>query len=118
VPLVDDEKAIIDAIQQVLERLGYQVVARTSSIEALEVFRSRPDNFDLVITDQTMPNMTGEKLAKELMTLRSNIPIILCTGFSHTINEEKAKAIGIRKFIMKPVVMREMALTIRDVLDI
>jgi len=116
--LVDDEKAIIDAIQQVLERLGYQVVARTSSIEALEVFRSRPDNFDLVITDQTMPNMTGEKLAKELMTLRSNIPIILCTGFSHTINEEKAKAIGIRKFIMKPVVMREMALTIRDVLDI
>lgn len=115
--LVDDEKAIIDAIQQVLERLGYQVVARTSSIEALEVFRTQTDSFDLVISDQTMPNMTGEKLAKELMALRTDIPIILCTGFSHIINEEKAKAIGIRKFIMKPVVMREMATIIRDVLD-
>jgi PAS domain S-box-containing protein len=115
--LVDDEKAITDAIQQVLERLGYQVVARTSSVEAFEVFRSRPGEFDLVITDQTMPGMTGEEFAKKLMALRSDIPIILCTGFSHIINEEKAKAIGIRKFIMKPVVMREMALTIRDVLD-
>jgi PAS domain S-box-containing protein len=115
--LVDDEKAIIDAIQQVLERLGYQVVARTSSTEALEVFRSQFDSFDIVITDQTMPGMTGEVLAKEMMAIRSDIPIVLCTGFSHVINEEKAKAIGIRKFIMKPVVIREMAGTIRRLLD-
>lgn len=115
--LVDDEKAIIDAIQQVLERLGYRVVARTSSIEALEVFRSRPDAFDLVVTDQTMPGMTGEGFARKLMALRKDIPIILCTGFSETINEEIAKALGIREFILKPVVLSDMARVIRSVLD-
>ncbi len=115
--LVDDEKAIIDAIQQMLERLGYQVVARTSSVEALEVFRSQPESFDLLITDQTMQGMTGEALAKKVMAIRSDIPIVLCTGFSHNINEEKAKFIGIREFIMKPVLVREMAVIIRRLLD-
>jgi len=115
--LVDDEKAIIDAIQQMLERLGYQVVARTSSVEALEVFRLQPDSFDLLITDQTMQAMTGEALAKEVMAIRSDIPIVLCTGFSHNINEEKALSMGIREFIMKPVLVREMAVIIRRLLD-
>jgi PAS domain S-box-containing protein len=115
--LVDDEKAITDATQQMLERLGYQVVARTSSIEALEVFRLQPDSFDLLLTDQTMQGMTGEDLAKKVMAIRSDIPIVLCTGFSHNINEEKAKSMGIREFIMKPVLIREMAAIIRRLLD-
>ncbi|TET92815.1 MAG: response regulator, partial [Desulfobacteraceae bacterium] len=75
-----------------------------------------PDKFDLIISDMTMPKMTGDELAKKFMAIRPNIPIILCTGFSERINEEKAKAIGIRKFIMKPIVMREMAEAIRQVL--
>jgi len=112
--LVDDEKAMVDAIQPMIERLGYKVTARTSSIEALEAFRANPDRFDLVITDFTMPNMTGVELAKELLKLRSNIPIILCTGYSEHINEDKAKGYGVRAFLMKPVVLGEIANTIRN----
>jgi len=114
---VDDEKAMVDAIPSILERLGYQVVARTSSIEALEAFRVKPGRFDLVITDYTMNNMTGAELAKELLHLRPDIPIILCTGFSEQIDEEKAKEMGIRAFVMKPIVTSQMANTIRNVLD-
>jgi len=114
---VDDEKAAVDAIQPMLENLGYKVTARTSSIEALEAFRSKPHAFDLVITDQTMPNMPGKDLAKELMSIRLDIPIILCTGFSEQIDERRAKEMGISAFVMKPIVMREMANTIREVLD-
>jgi CheY-like chemotaxis protein len=114
---IDDEKAMVDTIQPMIERLGYKVTARTSSIEALEAFRANPDRFDLVITDFTMPNMTGMELAKELLKLRSDILIILCTGYSEHINEEKAKGNGIRAFIMKPVVLNEISNTIRKVLD-
>ncbi|MBW2012180.1 MAG: response regulator [Deltaproteobacteria bacterium] len=114
---VDDEKAMVDAIQPMIERLGYKVNSRTSSIEALEAFRANPRRFDLVITDFTMPNMTGMELAKELLKLRSDIPIILCTGYSEHINEDKAKGSGIRAFVMKPVVLDEIANTIRKVLD-
>ena len=113
---VDDEKAAVDAFQPILQSLGYKVTARTSSIEALEAFRNKPQGFDLVITDQTMPNMTGDALAKELMTIRPDIPIILCTGFSEKIDERRAKAMGIRAFVMKPIVMRQIANTIREVL--
>ena len=115
--LVDDEEAMVDAIKPMLERLGYQVAARTSSIEALEAFRANSDKYDLVITDYTMPNMTGIELTKKLLRLRPDIPIILCTGFSEQINEEKAKEKGIRAFLMKPIVMHEMANSIRKVLD-
>ena len=106
---VDDEKAIVEIGQEILERLGYQVVVRTSSIEALELFRAKPDQFDLVITDMTMPNMTGDRLAQELLRIRPGIPIILCTGFSERITEEKAKAMGIGEFVMKPLVMKDLA---------
>ena len=115
--LVDDESAAVDAIQTMLENLGYKVTARTSSIEALEAFRDNPEGFDLVITDMTMPNMTGKDLAKELMSMRHDIPIILCTGYSEQIDEYKAKEMGINAFVMKPIVMRYMANTIREVLD-
>jgi len=114
---VDDEKAAVDAIQPMLKSLGYEVQVRTSSIEALEAFRNNPQSFDLVITDQTMPNMTGDILAKELMKIRPDIPIIICTGFSERIDEHTAKKMGIRSFTMKPLVMGELAVTIRKVLD-
>jgi len=100
-----------------LERLGYYVTARTSSVETLEPFRSAPDKFDLVNTDTTMPNMTGIQLAKKLIEIRSDIPIIICTGFSEKISEDKAKAMGISGYVMKPIVTGKLAKKIREVLD-
>ena len=114
---VDDEKAIAEIGRNMLEYLGYEVVVRTSSIEALELFRVQADRFDLVITDMTMPNMTGDKLAQELLRIRPGIPIILCTGFSEHITEEKAKAMGIREFAMKPLVIKDLAESMRRALD-
>jgi len=114
---VDDEPALTDIGKQFLEALGYSVETRTSSIEALELFKNQPDRFDLVITDMTMPHMTGEDLAQELMCLKPNIPIILCTGFSANINDQKACAMGIRAFVLKPIVKPEIAATVRKVLD-
>jgi CheY-like chemotaxis protein len=115
--LVDDQDIIVDMERQMLERLGYHVTARISSTDALETFRTQPDKFDLVITDMTMPNMTGDKLAVELIKIRSDIPVILCTGFSEMMTEEKAKTLGIKGFLMKPVVMKELSNAIRKVLD-
>jgi PAS domain S-box-containing protein len=114
---IDDDPAIADLTKQMLERLGYEVVTRTSGIEALELFRAKPDDFDLVITDMTMPNMTGDTLGKELMRIRPDIPVILFTGYSERISEEKARAIGIREFAMKPLAMWQLADIIRKVLD-
>jgi len=115
--LVDDEVQIVRMEQQMLERLGYHVTVRTSSIEALEAFRAVPDKFDLVITDMTMPNMTGVELAKKIIEIRPDIPMIICTGFSEKISEHKAIAMGIRGYVMKPAVKRELAKKIRKVLD-
>ncbi|MBW2576211.1 MAG: response regulator [Deltaproteobacteria bacterium] len=115
--LVDDEEPIVRMVKQTLERLGYQVTIRTSSLDALEAFRAGPDKFDLVITDMTMPNMTGVQLAPKLLEIRSDIPIILCTGFSEITDSNKAKALGIREFLMKPIVRDQIARTIRKVLD-
>ena len=115
--LVDDELPIVKMGQQALESLGYDVTTRTSSIEALELFKAKPDEFDLVITDMTMPNLTGEKLAVELMKVRRNIPVILCTGYSKNISDEKAKEFGIKAFAYKPMVKSELAKTVRKVLD-
>jgi PAS domain S-box-containing protein len=114
---VDDEESLINMGKQLLVSLGYDVTTRISSIEALELFKTRPDAFDLVITDLTMPNMTGDELAKKLMAIRPDIPVILCTGFSTRITEENAKNMGIRAFIMKPLIRKDIAETIRKVLD-
>jgi PAS domain S-box-containing protein len=113
---VDDEEALARLGQELLQRLGYEVVSSTSSTQALAVFQSMPQHFDLVVTDQTMPQMTGERLAQELRRIRPDIPIILCTGFSHVMNATKAQALGIDAFCMKPLVAQELALTIRQVL--
>jgi PAS domain S-box-containing protein len=114
---VDDENAIVEIAQSIIERLGYEVEVRTSSIEAREMFRANPDRFDMVITDMTMPNMTGDRLAQEILGIRPEIPVILCTGFSEYITEERAKALGIQEFVMKPLVMRDLAKVIRRALD-
>ena len=100
-----------------LERLGYRVTGLTSSIDAWEVFQNSPNEFDLVITDMTMPNMTGKELAEKIIFISPEIPVILCTGFSEQIDEESAKTMGIRAFVMKPIIMHEIANTIRKVLD-
>jgi CheY-like chemotaxis protein len=115
--VVDDERIIVQMTQRMLEGLGYQVTAMTSSVEALQYFQSQPENIDVVITDMTMPHITGSQLAQKLLAIKPDIPIILCTGFSELINENKAKAIGIREYIMKPVVIQELARVVRKVLD-
>jgi CheY-like chemotaxis protein len=115
--LVDDEEILVDLGKQMLERLGYQVVSRTSSIEALEAFRANPKKFNLVITDMTMPNMTGETLSKKILAVRPDIPILLCTSFSETISPDKANALGIRNYIMKPLALSDLAVHIRKALD-
>jgi len=114
---VDDEKAMVDAVKTMLQGLGYRVAARMNSIEALEIFNANPQGFDLIITDQTMPNLTGAELSRRFMEIRHDIPVILCTGFCEFMDKAKAKQMGIRAFLMKPIVMREMASTIRRVLD-
>jgi len=113
---VDDEDFQADIGQRMLGRLGYRVTARTSSIEALDLFRQTPDEFDLVITDMTMPDMTGDVLARKLIAIRPDIPIIVCTGYSERINPDIVKEIGIRELAMKPVVMKDIAQMIERVL--
>ena len=114
---VDDESFQADLGRQMLERLGYQVTSKTSSIEALEVFQAAPQTFDLIITDMTMPNMTGDELSRKILAIRPDIPIIVCTGYSERISDENIKAIGIKRLAMKPIVMRNIANIIREVLD-
>jgi PAS domain S-box-containing protein len=115
--LVDDEPAVVRLEQQMLERLGYKISSHTSSLDAVEVFRSNPDAFDIIITDMTMPNMTGDQLAKEILSIKPDMPIIICTGFSERINKEQAGIIGIKGFLMKPIIKSDMAQMVRNVLD-
>jgi len=114
---VDDEDQIVSMVEKMLNSLGYNITSKTSSIEAFETFKKQPDQFDLVITDQAMPNMSGMQIAYNMMKIRPDIPIILCTGFSEVVTEEQAKAAGIKEFIMKPIVKRDLAAAIRKVLS-
>ena len=114
---VDDEEAITIMTGQILERLGYKVETKLNPVEALELFKTDPEAFDLVITDMTMPQMTGGKLSGELKAIRPDIPVIICTGHSSLIDEEKAKEMGIDGYVTKPIVKREVAIAIRKVLD-
>ncbi len=113
---VEDEEDAVGMAKKLLERLGYQVESSINPVEALEAFRNQPNKYDLVITDMSMPHMTGAMLAKEMLAIRPDIPIILCTGFSEMISEDSAKAIGIREFAMKPLRIRDLARIIRKVL--
>ncbi len=113
---VDDEKILVDMTRTMLERLGYHVTVRNSSLQALTTFAKQPYAYDLVITDQTMPGMTGIDLARRMLQLRPNLPIILCTGYSSLITEDKAKAAGIKGLTMKPIAKGDIAKLIRKVL--
>jgi PAS domain S-box-containing protein len=113
---VDDEKSIVDLTKRTLEKMGYTVTPQTSSLEALEWFRSKPDSYDLVCTDQTMPQMTGVTLIRELQAIRPDLPIILCTGFSDEATPEKAHQLGVFRHFYKPVNMKELAEAIREAL--
>ena len=115
--LLDDEEAIIEMEKEMLERLGYQVTSHTNSVEALEDFCNNTDKFDMVITDMAMPDMSGDKLSAELIKIRPDIPILLCTGFSETISDEKAASLGIKGFLLKPIGMNDFSRKIRQVLD-
>ena len=115
--LLDDEALLVEWGHAALTRLGYKVTSMTDSIKALKTFSDDPSQFDLVITDQTMPALTGIQFARELLALRRDIPIILFTGNSETITAEEAQAAGIREFLMKPFGKQELAGAIRRVLD-
>lgn len=115
--LIDDEEILLEMGKLMLERLGYHVTARWSGIEALTTFQTQPDLFDIVITDQTMPGMTGIDLSRRILQLRPNMPIILCTGYSSLITEEKARSLGIKGFAMKPLARKNVARLIRKILD-
>lgn len=114
---VDDDGSLVKIGQKMLNQFGYDVETKRNPIEALDLIRSEPDRFDLVITDMTMPQMTGDKLAKEILSIRPDMPIILCTGFSEKIDDEKAQALGIRKYIEKPFIQSKFAIAIRNVLN-
>ncbi|MFZ5572586.1 MAG: PAS domain-containing hybrid sensor histidine kinase/response regulator [Thermodesulfobacteriota bacterium] len=114
---IDDEDELVALGKVLLEHLGYRLTSFQGSLEALEAFRSNPEAYDLVITDQTMPKMTGMELARSMIAIRPDIPIILCSGFSETATIEKARAIGIKEYLMKPLVISQLANAIRQVLD-
>lgn len=115
--IIDDEKRIVQNGQEVLENLGYRVTGHTSSREALEMVRRQPGKFDLVITDFIMPQMNGIELAQELSRLRPDMPIILYTAISKAVSAEKAKRLGIKDYLLKPVTAGELGRAIRRVLD-
>ena len=115
--LIDDEEMLVELGQTMLQRLGYRVTTRNSSLDALTTFQNQPDSFDLIITDQTMPGMTGFDLARRILQIRPQVPILLCTGYSGMIDEDKALAAGIKGFAYKPLAKKDIGALIRKVLD-
>ncbi len=114
---VDDEASVVKLNHQRLERLGYQVKSTTKPVEALEWFKADPDQFDVIITDMTMPRMTGDMLAKEILAIRRETPVIICTGYSERMTEKQAEALGAAKYMEKPIGKENLAKALREVLD-
>ncbi len=114
---VDDEEPMVNLYRRHLERLGYDVKSTTKPEEALELFKANPDHFDVIITDMTMPRITGDRLAEEVLKIRPHMPVIICTGYSERMSAEKAEALGVRKYIEKPIDLRNLASSLREVLD-
>ena len=115
--VVDDEPGILTSMQALLENRGYRVSVTQDPLDALDIFENAPDEIDLVITDMAMPKLAGDKLAAELMKIRPETPIILNTGYSDSMTEEKAAALGIKGFLYKPVGMHDLSKKIREILD-
>ncbi|PKN10556.1 MAG: hypothetical protein CVU72_00805 [Deltaproteobacteria bacterium HGW-Deltaproteobacteria-7] len=113
---VDDEEALVSMAEAFFESLGYSITATVSSAEALRLFREKPDQFDLVITDMTMPEITGAELARALLKIHPGLPIILCTGYSDSINMDQVRKLNIREFVLKPVPLHDLGLLVRRVL--
>jgi PAS domain S-box-containing protein len=114
---VDDEEQIVGSWQMILSSLGYHVTGKTGSLEAFEQFKNDPDKFDILITDMTMPEMTGDQLARKVKEIRPDLPVILCSGYSAIIDSDRAHSIGIDAFKMKPLLKKEIAEKIRELLD-
>jgi CheY-like chemotaxis protein len=114
---VDDEKSLVDIVREILERFGYQVDAFVTPVEALERFRENPEIFDMIITDMSMPRMTGDQLVSQVLDIRPDIPVVLCTGFNEDLTDDKARKMGLRAIFNKPVNMRDLVTGVRDVLD-
>jgi CheY-like chemotaxis protein len=114
--LVDDEPAVLESVESLLNRLGYAVTSATNGREAWEIFRAHPEAFDLVFTDHVMPGITGVQLAKKLLGARPDLPIILATGYSEEATEEEVKALGIREFLLKPSTAQAMSQLVHSVL--
>ena len=115
--LVDDEKMVADMFEHSLTNIGYSVTKMTNSQEALSLFESAPDDYDIILTDQTMPGLTGAELAKKSLEIRPNIPVILLTGYSETFSSHDAHSIGIKEYLMKPIVPGNLARAVRRILD-
>jgi CheY-like chemotaxis protein len=116
--LIDDEEALVELGRDILDDLGYLVECSTDPVGALDIFRTYPERFDLVISDMTMPQMSGEVLAQNLTRIRADIPIVLCLGFNEVISDEKARRLGIRALVMKPLNPQDLAKTVHLVLDV
>jgi PAS domain S-box-containing protein len=114
---IDDESSLVEIAETFLKKLGYRVTGFTNSVQAVQTFAASPGNFDMVVTDMTMPRMTGDNLAREMLAIKPTIPIIICTGFSQQLNAEEARKIGIKTFLMKPVSLETLTCTIGDILD-
>ncbi len=115
--IVDDEDALVEIVRRMLAGMGYRVTATSQPQKALEIFEADPDSFDLLITDHTMPLITGAELAEHMMNIKPGLPVILCTGYSHSMNPDRAKAMGIKRYLTKPLMAEELGLAIREVLD-
>jgi len=115
--IVDDESAIAEMNRHILEILGYRVMVTSDSLYALELFRSSPGDFDAMVTDQTMPGLTGFELSRQVLSIRPDFPIVLCTGYSETVDAERATSAGIREFLYKPIPSRDLARALRRALD-
>ena len=115
--VVDDEERAVSIMKAVLERLGYNVTAMTSSLKAMELFKEDPHQFDLVLTDLIMPQLNGDKLVSEIIEIRPDMPVIITSGFTDTIANDNFKQISNKAFISKPFQPQELAKTVRQVLD-
>jgi len=115
--IVDDERALREVLQRILENLGYAVTVAATPMEALEYVKENPDNFDLLITDMNMPVMNGAELIARMRALRHDLPIILCTGFSETMNRKSTRALGQARYVMKPVTQKKIHEAIRSLMD-
>jgi PAS domain S-box-containing protein len=114
--LIDDEEQVVEMTELLLQRSGYKVTSFTDSIEAYRIFTESPDDFDVVVTDQTMPNLTGLELSKKILRIRKDTPIVICSGYSESVNEEICSEWGIKAYVSKPIIIKDLVKTIQDVL--